>query len=68
MSNLSEKAQAFLAKKPEYFGEVAGHNYYECPINGDESPMRVITKEGKLKTSSFWDMDSVRDFGDEFES
>jgi hypothetical protein len=56
--NLSDKAKAFLAKGPYYIGIVAGHTFYEHPTYGDESPLVMITPEGKVKVSTFWDMPS----------
>jgi len=54
--NLSDKAKAFLEKKPYLIGTVAGHTFYEHPTYGDESPLVMITPEGKVKVSAFWDM------------
>ena len=54
---LSEKAQRFLTKKPTKIGTVQGYSYYECPIHGDETYMKVITPEGKLKTSCHYELD-----------
>jgi hypothetical protein len=56
--NLSDKARAFLAKGPYYIGTVAGHTFYEHPTYGDESPLVMVTPDGKVKVSAFWDMPS----------
>lgn len=53
---LSDKAKAFLAKSPEHIGSVAGYDFYEHPTYGDESPLMMITPDGKIKCSDFWEM------------
>lgn len=56
--NLSEKAQAFMNKKPTLIGVMLGHKFYEHPTMGDEAPLYVITPEGKIKRSFHWEMPS----------
>lgn len=56
MSNLSEKAVAFLAKNPAFLGSVAGVRFYECPSCGDEVPMRAIDRFGKLRKTFWYDL------------
>ena len=58
-ATLSDKAKAFLAKKPVVLGVSGDTTFYECPTLGEESPMLFIDQEGKLRRSEFWDMDSV---------
>ena len=58
---LSDKAKAFLAKNPERIGAIAGHTFYEHPIYGDESPLMVITPEGKIKRSEFWELPTLEE-------
>lgn len=60
-SRYSDKARAFLAKKPTYIGIVAGTRYYEHPEKGDESPLMAITPEGELKLSDFWELPDIHD-------
>jgi hypothetical protein len=58
---LTENAKNFLAKNPVLIATVAGIRFYECPVRGDESPLRYITPEGKLKTSDFWEAPSLEE-------
>lgn len=57
--SLSAKAAKFLEMKPTYMGRQLGNDFYECPWNGDEAPLWMITTEGKLKKSDFWEVPSV---------
>jgi hypothetical protein len=66
MRKLTKKAQDFLSKKPYFLGNVMGNAYYEHPTQGDEGKMMCITIDGRLKHSAFWDIESVRQFGNEF--
>jgi hypothetical protein len=59
--NLSDKARAFLAKNPTLIGRVLDHSFYEDPQHGDEAPMIMITPEGKLKRTEFWDLPSAEE-------
>lgn len=59
--NLTENAKAFLAMEPALMGQVAGVYFYEHPVHGDESPMMMITREGKLKTSCWFEMPSYEE-------
>lgn len=61
MTTLSDKAKTFLANKPYLIGAVAGHNFYEHPTRGDESPLLVIGTDGKLKLSDHWELPSVEE-------
>lgn len=54
----TEKARAFLAKKPTYINSICGVDYYEHPAYGDESPLICILADGRLKRSAYWDMPS----------
>ena len=58
---LSDKARAFLAKKPTLIGRVAGHAFYEHPTYGDESPLIMITPDGKVKKSDHWELPDASD-------
>ena len=60
MTELSEKAAAFIAKNPTVLGVIGDRTYYEHPDHGDEVPMFYID-EGKLRKSVHWDMDSAQD-------
>jgi hypothetical protein len=64
MVQLTENAQSFLARKPTYIGTYKGNKYYEHPELGDEACLQCITKDGKYKRSSCWDMESVRQLGE----
>ena len=52
----SDKAAAFLAKRPALIGMVAGHTFYECPVMGDEETLYAVTPAGKLKHTCFWEL------------
>ena len=56
MKVLTDNAKAFLALKPALVGMVAGNHFYEHPTLGDESPLVMITHDGRKKLSSFWDL------------
>ena len=58
---LSANAKAFLANDPTLIGIVAGHYFYEHPTMGDESPLIVITPDGKKRTSDFWELPTVEE-------
>ena len=58
---LSDKARAFLAKNPTLIGRVLGHAFYESPTYGDEAPLLVVTPEGKLKRTGFWELPSAEE-------
>ena len=59
---LSDNAKKFKEHNPTYIGTMAGHKYYEDPIYGDEAPLKVITPEGELKTSIWWEMPDDVDY------
>jgi hypothetical protein len=59
----TENATKFLAKNPTFLFSAFGNDYYEHPELGDETTLQVITSDGKKKASSFWDRESVLDFG-----
>ncbi|UYA99004.1 hypothetical protein P9A54_gp19 [Xanthomonas phage vB_Xar_IVIA-DoCa10] len=56
----TEKAIAFLAKNPTYFGTVAGVDLYEHPTLGDESPIMAITADGRVKRTHCYCMSDAR--------
>jgi hypothetical protein len=58
---LSDNARAFLARNPTMIGVVAGHWFFEHPTMGDESPLVVITPDGKKRLSDFWELPSVEE-------
>lgn len=58
---LSENARKFKLKNPTLIGCVGGFQFYEHPTYGDEHPLLMITPEGKLKDSGFWDMPQLED-------
>lgn len=61
MKNLTENAKKFLSKNPTLLGCYNAYRFYECPIHGDESDIKVITREGKYKRTGCYDMDAVID-------
>lgn len=61
---LSDKAKAFLAKQPTLIGRVAGYSFYEHPTKGDESPLIVISPEGQIKLSDYYELPSFDDLFD----
>ena len=54
VANLSEKAQAFLAKNPYMLGNMLGMQFYEDPINGDKAPIFAIMPSGRVLRTPFW--------------
>ncbi|UGL62844.1 hypothetical protein [Xanthomonas phage MET13-T1] len=61
----TEKAIAFMAKNPTYFGSAGGVDLYEHPTLGDESPIMAITADGRVKRTHLWDMSGVESEADE---
>lgn len=59
--NLSDNAKKFLAKNPTFIGVVGGYRFYESIAHGDEVSLLVITLDGRLKQSSFWELPTVYD-------
>lgn len=57
----TEKAIAFMAQNPTHLGRVHGVDLYEHPTRGDESPIYAITKDGKVKKTSHWEVPSYAD-------
>lgn len=53
---LSDKAKAFLNRKPTLIGRVAGHAFYEHPEHGDEAPLVMIDPEGRVSLSDWYDV------------
>jgi hypothetical protein len=56
----TEKARNFLAKNPTKIGVVLGFHFYEHPTEGDESPLVVVTPDGKVKLSDYWEIPSTK--------
>lgn len=52
----SDKAKAFLAKQPTFIGTVSGYDFYEHPEMGDESPLLVVTPDGKVHKTYEWEL------------
>jgi hypothetical protein len=67
-AELSDKAQAFLAKNPTLMGRVLGCNVYEHPTLGDESPLYMITQEGNLQRLSYYELPSAEELALELSS
>lgn len=62
LPELSDIAKAFLRREPELLGLVMGHYFYEDPVHGDESPLWMISPEGKLKRTCCWEVPEANDF------
>lgn len=60
MTNLSDKAAAFLAKNPTFMGRVCDVSFYEHPTKGDESPL-VQIKNGQISVSDHWEVPSLEE-------
>lgn len=60
MAQLTDKARAFLARKPTLIGIVAGVHFYEHPAYGDEAPLVAIAG-GKLRRTDCWELPEVED-------
>jgi hypothetical protein len=60
---LHTNAKKFLSKNPTLISTVAGVRFYECPIQGEDVPLRAITKDGKLKMTDFYESPDVEELG-----
>jgi hypothetical protein len=60
-ATLSDKAAAFLARKPTLIGIVAGNYFYEHPTYGDESPLVMISSEGNVRLSDHYELPDIWD-------
>lgn len=58
----SANAVKFLAKNPTFIGSVKGFDFYEHPELGDEVPLLVITPQGLVKYSEFFELPSPFEF------
>ena len=58
---LTANAEKFIAKNPTFIGRVAGYLFYESIAHGDEVSLLVVTLDGRLKQSSFWELPTVHD-------
>jgi len=56
MKKLSERARTFLSHTPTRLGAAGGYTFYEHPFYGDEDEIWMITPEGKIKRTGFWDV------------
>lgn len=63
-ASLTHNARRFLASKPTLIGSRLGHRFYEHPTRGDEAPLLVITRDGSLKRSPFWEIPSLDEIVD----
>ena len=63
---LTDNAKTFLSKGPTLISSCAGFKFYECPTYGDEVPLKVITPDGNLKRTPFWESPSLEDVCDEY--
>ncbi|WON75547.1 hypothetical protein [Serratia sp. UGAL515B_01] len=61
MKNLTENAKKFLAKKPLLIGVVMGYKFYEHPELGDETDLKVLTLDGRLVSSGYYDLPSTHE-------
>lgn len=57
----SPNAQKFLDRNPTHIGTVGGYRFYESIAHGDEAPLLVITLDGRIKASSFWELPTLED-------
>lgn len=57
----TEKALAFIAKKPTLLGTVCGDDYYEHPTMGDEAPLYIITPSGEVRRTEHWELPAADD-------
>lgn len=58
----TEKAIRFMAMKPTLIGRVRGYDFYEHPEYGDESPLRTITPDGRVKKTEFYELPTAAEF------
>lgn len=65
-ATLSDNARAFLAKSPALIANVLGYRFFEHPELGDESPLVVITPDGKKKRSPFWEAPDMHEVMSEY--
>lgn len=61
MNNLTENAKKFLAQKPLLIGVVLGYEFYEHPGLGDETDLKVLTPDGRLVSSGYYDLPSTQE-------
>lgn len=60
MVHFTDKARAFLARKPALIGIIAGVRFYEHPTYGDEAPLIAIAG-GKLRRTDCWELPELED-------
>lgn len=60
--NLTENAQKFLAKNPTLLETKWGYSFYEHPTLGDETDIKMITPDGKYKSTDCYDMESIHEW------
>ena len=60
MTNLptTPNATKFLGQAPHFYGSLSGHDFYECPVNGEDSPIKCVTPAGKIVTTNCMDWDT----------
>ena len=56
MTNLSEKAQKLLSRKPTHIQTLMGYKFYEHPDLGEDTFMLCITPCGNVYTSCFMEL------------
>lgn len=61
LKTLTERAKKFLARNPTLIGRVAEYEFYEHPELGDETDLKVITPDGRLKSSGFYDLPTLEE-------
>jgi hypothetical protein len=58
MKNLTDNAKKFLENKPVLIGSVLGYRFYEHPKLGDETDLKVLTPDGRIVSSGYYDLPS----------
>tara|TARA_R100000808_G_scaffold24015_1_gene54265 strand:+ start:50 stop:298 length:249 start_codon:yes stop_codon:yes gene_type:complete len=57
MNNLNNyKYKVFKNMKPRLYKSVFAHSFYECPINGDEEGLIVVTPSKSLIVTDLFDI------------
>lgn len=52
----TQNAQKFLAQNPTLIARIFGVDLYEHPLYGDETTLKAITADGRLKNTPFWEI------------
>lgn len=56
MAKLSDQAKKFMAKNPVLIQTLQGYKFFECPINGEDVPLKCVTPCGYLYGTPFYDL------------